>query len=1208
MSENAPTSYGAHLKRLTSVFESGKSMTDILNSFRCISESYNNIIVKENHYSSNNFNECTEKEKEYFINDQLSLINCLVINSIYEKVGFSWTWDKIFNLLIDPEYAGVEKTKRKVVYPTSQNNRPIGDIAYQMWNGLQIIDLDIKNEQLANKLKIVLFKELNKFHWFLGVTKSASGKGLHVWTKITPISIKPDQRKIEFLCNFRHKYSYIYIILLNYATNNVYTKTDIISFMDMAMAKPQQGIFISSDKDALMNTNFQDLRLDVNFEIAFDNGISSVNWLSHQDLKDIFSKLEWFNNENFDDSSNVDISAISNIDERDMSKATGRKHYKHNQRWQLANTLTSLYGADKAYEIMCQICSQTSQRELKGDVKTAQIHNKPISVWAVKELNKYHGFKINVKVENEQFQETINKIIDEVNKDNKIDYVTELTAKDRKETLYIKHDQYLGDIKDEIISKLKKITLLEAGAGYGKTEMIKALQDKTLLILPFTSTIKAKVEADKKTEDWLYYYGSKTPNLQDIMGDKSLSMTIDKFSRLNLFELNAANFKYIVIDESHLLFTSSFREVMSPAIQRLANCNAKVIMMTGTPTGEKLFFPNIQHIKVEKEDLRDKKFQIFFCPTKTEQIVDMCNAMAEDIMAGRKILFPTNKGNLFFEQIIGLVERIIQQKTHNQWDRKLNYFYYKKSNTGEQSMDDINIGKSIGKNDIIFCTSFLSVGVDICDRFEFRVYFNELWIAQDIEQFANRIRNNDLYIKIYLPKRDSNGYPYNYDITRALDLGFDKTDLITVRDFIRTCNDLLDRNNEEYKYNPLVQGIISAHKFLKYDENDCKYYIDETAYKLQIFEDRYMEYGKQLQILIKGMSNFGYVIESHDSNQYIIDDKKDQLEQYFKEIRHIHIDKFTKDTSTFLDHLTEDNIELYKELTKGNYEIFRSDKYENLRGDNNLYVESIEVLEKNVPLVLRLYKYYNCDTIKEIYDYCLETKTQKYNFSAIQRICNFTSLEEQRKKKKIDFPVLRFMQDTKKWVEEEPKRPVDDVKKYIDIYTCKYANTVKDVVLSDVQYLETIKKYITSLFDTIVIRGKSKNFVYNLQMFELLWDKKNDLDLTNIYGDANTAQFFAQEFFNIKDENDFEEDEAPDFVLTPKKTAEDIESEIPNIVHSDFNYFKYSEMDGSNNRFMRKQKNTDKTNNGFNTPSEEVKKEVEKEINLFSDNTEELPF
>ena len=170
--------------------------------------------------------------------------------------------------------------------------------------------------------------------------------------------------------------------------------------------------------------------------------------------------------------------------------------------------------------------------------------------------------------------------------------------------------------------------------------------------------------------------------------------------------MNAANFKYIVIDESHLLFTSSFRDVMSPAIQRLANCNAKVIMMTGTPTGEKLFFPNVQHIKVEKEDLRDKKFQIYFCPTKTEQLLDMCNSIANDILEGKKILFPTNKGNLYFEQIIGLVERILQQKTNNKWDRKLNYFYYKKSNTGEKEMDEINVGKSIGNNDIIFWLTF----------------------------------------------------------------------------------------------------------------------------------------------------------------------------------------------------------------------------------------------------------------------------------------------------------------------------------------------------------------------------------------------------------------------------------------------------------------------------------------------------------------------
>ena len=259
-------------------------------------------------------------------------------------------------------------------------------------------------------------------------------------------------------------------------------------------------------------------------------------------------------------------------------------------------------------------------------------------------------------------------------------------------TIYIKSNQYLSDVKDQILNNLSHITLLEAGAGYGKTEMIKSLKSKTLLILPFTSTIKAKVEADKKTSDWLYFYGSKRPSLEDILGDRNMSMTIDKFSRLNVFELDQAGFEYIVIDESHLLFTSSYRDVMSPAIQRLANCKAKVIMMTGTPTGEMLFFPNIKHIKVIKDDDRIKEFQIHMMPSKTELLIEMCKAMADDINEGKKILFPTNKGNLWYDQMTGLIQKFLLMKGSS---KELKAFYYKKSNYGDESMETINIDKSI---------------------------------------------------------------------------------------------------------------------------------------------------------------------------------------------------------------------------------------------------------------------------------------------------------------------------------------------------------------------------------------------------------------------------------------------------------------------------------------------------------------------------------
>ena len=1187
----------SYLKELSNIYSSeNTSLTEVLNSFKCMSDNYAQIKVKDFKYSNYDFDKCSSEEQIEFVNDQLQFIECLVTNSIYDKTGMTWNWKEIYDLLHNETYSKIDKIKRKVVYSTDQNSRPIGDVSYQIWNGLQIIDLDIKNAELATYLKDILFKELCKYNWFLGVCKSASGKGLHVWTKITPISITHKNRKIEYLCNFRHKYSYVYMVLLNYMEDNRYTKSDIIEFMDMAMAKPQQGIFISSDNAALMSTNFQDLRLDVNFEGAFDNGIASIDWISHTDLKEIFSKLEWFNNDNFDSDNNVDLSNINNINERDLTKRKGKKHYKHNQRWQLANTLTALYGEQKAFEILREICEHTTTRELKGDIKTAAIHNKPISVWAVKELNKFHGFKIEMKGDNEEYDKRLSKVIEDIKKDSKIDYVKSAIDNDNKVVFNITRNQYLGNIKDDIIKNLGKISLLEAGAGYGKTEMIKSLSAKTLLILPFTSTIKAKIEADENTSDWLYFYGAKRPTLQELMSDKSIAMTIDKFSNINLFELNNAQFEYIVIDESHLLFISSFRDVMSPTIQRLANCNAKVIMMTGTPTGELLFFPNIKHIKVIKEDIRIKDVKIFFTPTKYEQLVDMCKSMALDIKDGKKILFPTNKGNLYFEEVIGLVQQYADEMGLK---RRIKHFYYKKSNTGDESMDSINFNKSVGSNDIVFCSSFLSVGVDICDKYDFRVYFSELWISQDIEQFANRIRNNNLFVKIYLPKRDSADYQINYLNVEPLDLGFSKEDLILIQDFIRTCNDMLDRNNEEYKYNPLIQSLLSANRYLKYDENDCKYYIDETAYKLKVFEDRYTNYAKQLQVLIKGMQDFGYTIEEVISNKELTDDSKLQIDEYLKSCKRVRENFITDETFKFLDQITDDNIDLYKEIMKGNYEIFRSDKYEATRGENNLYVENIEILEKNAPVVISLYKNFTLDVIHEIYEFCVDKKRNRINYTKLDKIRAFVSLENKRKQKKIDMPVLKFLQDTKVWVEEHSDTTKEEIESFQKQYAVKYANSVKNVVVDDVIYLEEIYGFIKDLWNVIVVQSRPKQGTIKIEMFDLLWETKNDINLLNIYGNKATQSFFADILLDSM--NPGEEEAADELEHTEKLTLSDVEPDLPNVVHSQYDYFKYSDLDGSNNRFLRKQENTQ--SQAF-TPNE-----TQEAINTYLENNELLlPF
>jgi len=1167
---------GNYLKKLNDQYNSkDKSLTEILKSFSQISSEYNELNEVKNQietqYSSNNYAECTEEEQEDFFSDQLQFIETLVVNSIYEKSGIIWNWGDIYNLMKDPSYKAVDKINRKVVYSSSSNQRPIGDMSYNIWNGLQIIDIDIKDAELAKNIKQFLFEDLKQYHWFLGCCISASGKSCHVWTKITPISIDLNSRRIEYICNFRHKYSYVYIVLMKHSKTYGYTKEDIFKYMDMAMCKPQQGIFIAADDKALLNTNFKDLRLDVNFESAFQSGVTSIDWISHPDLKDIFHKLEWFNL-NTNTTEDVEITNISGINDRDVSKSKGRRHYKHAQRWQLANTLTSIYGEQKALEIMIEICDGTSRRELAGDVRTAAIHDKPISIWAVKELNKNHGFKLTVKADNTFTEEQ--KTEEEI-KDATVaglDPTKILNESSTSVILHMKNNQYLSDLKDEIIANLSHITLLEAGAGYGKTEMIKSLKAKTLLILPFTSTIKAKVEADEKTSDWLYFYGNKRPTLDDILGDRNMSMTIDKFSRLNVFELDQAGFEYIVIDESHLLFTSSYRDVMSPTIQRLANCKAKIIMMTGTPTGEMLFFPNIKHIKVIKEDYRVKDFEIHMVPTNIEKLVDMCDAMAQDIIDGKKILFPTNKGNLYFEQVTGLIQNYLMKKNCT---KELKAFYYKKSNYGEETMETINIDKSIGLNDIIFCTNYLSVGVDICDRYKFSVYFNETWIAQDIEQFANRLRNNDLYIKLFLEKEDSTGTPINYKYISPLDLSFSEKDLLFARDLIQTCNDMLERNNEESKYNPLIQSLLSSNRYLKYDENDCRYYIDETTYKLKVFEERYTEYSKQLKVLETGMQYYGYTVNLIESNKRVDEDISNDTENFLRQCRNYRYNYNTAETFNFLNHLDDGNIDIYKELLKGSYSIFKDDEYKIEREENNLYAKDIEILEKNIPIVIGLYKFYDCDTIKDIFEYCVEKKQNRINYTKLNRIRKFVQIESNRKRKRLDFPVLKFVKQSQDWARAHSKTTQEEINKYLADYAVGYANSIKNVVVEDKEYLETIFELTKDLWKIIVLQGRSNKGEFGIIPFELLWEKKTDL--TDVYGGSElTKTFFIEELVDeMKDDFDEDEDEInKPFELTEKKRIADITNELPNVIHRPYGYYEYSEMDNSNNRFMRKQENT----------------------------------
>ena len=414
---------------------------------------------------------------------------------------------------------------------------------------------------------------------------------------------------------------------------------------------------------------------------------------------------------------------------------------------------------------------------------------------------------------------------------------------------------------------------------------------------------------------------------------------------------------------------------------------------------------------------------------------------------------------------------------------------------------------------------------------------------------------------------------------------------------------MLERNNEESKYNPLISSILSANRYLKYDENDCRYYIDETTYKLKVFEERYTEYSKQLNVLIEGMKYYGYKIEKEDFDKRVDESQKEWVEDFLKECRHNRYSYITTETFKFLNHLSDGNIDMYKELLKGSYGVFKDDEYKIEREENNIYASDIEILERNIPIVLGLYKFYDCSTIRDIFEYCIDKKQNKINYTKLNRIRRFVQIEAQRKKNRLDFPILKFVKLTKDWVKNHPITNEMEINKYLADYSVGYANSVKNLVVDDNEYLENIFELTKDLWKVVVLQGKSVKGKISITPFELLWEKKTDIN--DIYGGSDlTKSFFIDELVNdMREEINVEDDElinAP-FEITEKKKLEDVVNELPNVIHKPYGYYEYSEMDKSNERFMRKQENTNSLRETIFIDHNESdgKKIIENEPDLF---------
>ena len=1029
-----------------------------------------------------------EDERKQF-SKRLEECQATIFPNLFTHEGVIGSLKDLVNTAVNKEFRNTKKENRKVIYSTSTTERPVGETAFALWNGFQVIDLDIKNAELAKEIKKIIFEKLKNCNWFLGVCLSSSKMGLHVWTKIA-VSEKDNEdikkKRLLFLTNFRHKYSFVYLSILSGCDKLGYTKSDILKWMDLAMFKPQQGAIIGYDPHPLISSHFFEDFIYVNFDSIDDIGCPELDWITYPDLKEVFKRFDYFVD---DEKNNIQIEVT---DKPLLEFDTHNKvHYKHNERWRLANTLVSLYGFEQGYKYLRMITSNAvKDKELQADCITANKYKKPVDPWAVDRLNNAHGFKIKLNIENETFDES--EIFSAMNSIENPVLIKE--SKYYKE-FKISKDQYLGNIRYDILDACGRLTLLEAGPGLGKTEMVKMLAKegkKVMLVLPFTSVIKSKTEGDK---DWYYSYGNRAPRLDVARG---LSLTIDKFSHLNLMEVKANGFNYIFIDESHLMFMSEYRPVMAKVVEMIRNTEIPIIMMSGTPSGELVFFPDAVHLKVIKDETRQKVFKVNLVDNSQHLMYQMCRAMANDIANGKRVFFPTNSGTLYSKQINAAITYFLQHE-HAIYE-PLRLQYYKKSNVGEDFMDDVNFKKTIKDIQVLMCSTYLSVGSDILDKYNFEIYFADLFMPQELDQWASRLRRVNLYINFFVAKNDAEGNSRSLHKFKPLDFKLNDEEIKNVHSILRICNEMIERNPVEYRYNSLVSSIIRDNKFIEYNELDNKYYLNEIAYKVIYFERKYREYVQQLPVIMKGMQAYGYEIQAQDLKEF----KMDGLED-FADLKNMtklaYDDQLTLNTThieELMDIITEDRLNIYKEVLRGKFDIRKGAEWKEDLSANKMIVKNVEVFEKVVPIFISLSKQYEMDKIREIFEYC-RNKNGTFNFAAIGRIRTLVNIVYNDKNERLDLPIKEFMKEAYEFSDLGVTTKTDFMN-FLRDFTIRYANrasteTIKISVAA--MTMDDMLKKFEQIFKCLVKCSRvNKMGRFTMERVELLWPERTSMNET----------------------------------------------------------------------------------------------------------------
>ena len=758
--------------------------------------------------------------------------------------------------------------------------------AYNYWTGFKGFDFDPPKHKFTKEqrkeigvvLKTIFYEQLKKYHWFIGSGLSTGGHGTHIYTAIKLHDTYYDlslEEKIRYhdMCYWYMFAKMIHSLELLVDKLDYVTLDDAKEMLDTNMLKVGQTLNITPlDNNPFINESFKYEELDdvLYYLKATDKDYPELNdttfmMLSEDDknrykifidvcIGDENKLIKHYKNNK---PTNVIINKCDDFDIHLLDNCKGPWHFEHkrkngNKFWtgnQIIHTLYFFFNKDTIKEIWRHPkfydCDPKDWIRFVDDSRwgsESYLPNFKLMQW----LNKNCNMNLQYAFE------------DDVDAANVIN---------------LNENEFIYDKKDELNNIIKPgINLIESGTGTGKTTYVnKTFEDifnssnqpihfieyqNTIVTEPYNSVIvtKFKEQAEKGIVDII----TKSKRIKLV--ENTSNNVCTNYYHINLMkDEDIEKVDLLIIDESHLLFSEAYRFGSISGFIHKVNKFKKVILMTGTPIYEQLFFKDINRIIINKKDPRYITHEfIRFTPTPEIKYFNI-TVLSEFV----RTLVKNGKKVFIYDKDISLQNCKRFQTINND----LNIAIYHKKHADEPSntidMQYIDENHILGDRfDVIISSCYFSVGNDLYDKGKAAVIMVGMHIPSEIIQVDGRWRNMS-EINIYTIIKDK--YEEIYD-----ELDFDKLYNHKKNEIIRVKNDYTIRDSsltifKKYKNVtdediPLLAFMETLHvhqktiDFINHELSKYDIWCDDRIMPLAYNFD-YIEKNKQFSKELKDLRN-----------------------------------------------------------------------------------------------------------------------------------------------------------------------------------------------------------------------------------------------------------------------------------------------------------------------------------------------------------------